>query len=73
MYSVILFSFNVWQGDQWGAMVSRLLLTVPMHTVTAMMIAWGMKNKVGWVGLAVAMLGHGLFNYFSSMNLLWTQ
>ena len=44
-----------------------------MHTVTAMMIAWGMKNKVGWVGLAVAMLGHGLFNYFSSMNLLWTQ
>lgn len=59
----VLFSMNAWQSDQWGVMGMRLLLTVPMHTVTGTVIGWAMKNRRGWVGLAIAMVIHGGFNY----------
>ena len=60
----VLFSLNAWSGGQWGAMLSRLLLTVPMHAATGGVIAWGVQRKIGWVGLAVAMVVHGMFNYW---------
>lgn len=60
----ILYSANAWTSAQWGPMILRLLLTVPMHTVTAMVIAWGMQKRMGWMGLVIAMAIHGLFNYF---------
>ena len=58
----VLFSMNSWSGGQWGAMVMRLLLTVPMHALTGVIIVWGMKNKIGAVGLMVAMGVHWAFN-----------
>lgn len=60
----VLFSSNAWMSGQWGPMVSRLLLTVPMHTVTASVMAWGMSRKMGWVGLGLAMGIHAGFNYW---------
>lgn len=59
----ILFTTNAWSGGEWGAIGMRLLLTVPMHTLTAVIIARGLKNKMGWAGLGVAMAVHGIFNY----------
>lgn len=59
----VLFSMNAWSGGEWGAMAQRLLLTVPMHVVTAMIIGWGMKNRVGWLGMGIAMGVHAIFNY----------
>lgn len=63
----VLFSTNAWSGGQWGAVGMRLLLTVPMHTLTAMIIAWGIKYKMGFVGLGIAMSMHAGFNYFVSL------
>ena len=60
----ILFTTNAWAGGQWGAMLSRLLLTAPMHIVTATIIVWGVQKKIGWVGLILAMVVHGMFNYW---------
>lgn len=59
----ILFINNAWVGGEWSAIGTRLLLTVPMHGVTGMVIALGMKYKVGWMGLLVAMFLHAGFNY----------
>ena len=63
----ILFSQNAWIGGQWTAMGMRLFLTVPMHTVNAMIIAFGMKHKMEWLGLGVAMGVHAIFNYFAGL------
>lgn len=63
----ILFSQNAWIGGQWTAMGMRLFLTVPMHTVSAMIIAFGMKHKMEWLGLGVAMGVHAIFNYFAGL------
>lgn len=60
----MLFTTNAWMSGDWAAIGVRLILTVPMHTVTAMIIAWSMKYRVGYVGgLMVAMLIHAGFNY----------
>ena len=59
----ILFTSNAWSGGQWGAMGMRLILTVPMHAVTAMIIASGIRNKMGYLGLIIAMVVHAGFNY----------
>lgn len=60
----ILYTANAWASAQWAPMVLRLVLTVPMHTVTAIVIAWAMQKRMGWIGLFLAMLIHGMFNYF---------
>lgn len=59
----VLFSMNAWSGGQWGAIGTRLVLTVPMHALTASVMAWAMSKKIGWVGLGLAMIIHGGFNY----------
>ena len=59
----ILYATNAWGSGQWGAIGLRLLHTVPMHAVTAGIIAFGIKKGVGWVGLVIAMVVHGLYNY----------
>jgi hypothetical protein len=63
----MLFSMNAWSGGQWASMGMRLVLTVPMHTLTATIIAASMKNKMGGVGLLLAMVIHGIFNYLTSL------
>lgn len=62
----ILYSFNAWSGGQWGVMITRLALTVPMHIVTASILAWGIKNKLVWAALPCAMIVHTVFNYYVS-------
>lgn len=59
----ILYSASAWNSGDWNAMLYRILLTVPMHTVTAMVTAAGMKRGVGYIGLASAMVIHAGFNY----------
>lgn len=59
----VLFSLNAWGSGQWGVLGLRLIMTVPMHTVTGGVIAWGMRQRMGYVGLIVAMVIHGGFNY----------
>lgn len=59
----ILFSINVWMNGDWTNMTSRLLLTVPMHVVSASVIAWGMSKRVGWAGILIAMGIHAGYNY----------
>lgn len=58
----ILYSANSWASGDWNAMLYRIALTVPMHTLTAMITALGMKRGVGYIGLIVAMVLHVLFN-----------
>ncbi len=60
----ILYSTNSWASGDWNAMLYRIALTVPMHTLTAMMTALGMKRGVGYIGLIVAMVMHVMFNGF---------
>ena len=60
----VLFASNSWMLGDWSSMVGRLLLTVPMHTATASVTAWGMSRRMGWVGLLIAMGMHAGFNYF---------
>ena len=59
----ILYSSNAWASGDWNAMLYRIALTVPMHTICAMITATGMKKGVGYIGLASAMVIHGVFNY----------
>lgn len=64
MSEAVLFTTNAWMSGDWIAIGARLVLTVPMHTLSAVIIALGMKHKMQWVGLAVAMMIHGIFNYW---------
>lgn len=59
----LLFTTNAWTTGDWAAIGVRLILTVPMHTLTALLIAWTMKYKMGYLGLAGAMVIHATFNY----------
>ena len=58
----ILYSTNSWASGDWNAMLYRIALTVPMHTLTAMITALGMKRGVGYIGLIIAMVLHVMFN-----------
>ena len=58
----ILYSSNSWVSGDWNAMFYRIALTVPMHTLTAMITALGMKRGVGYIGLLLAMVIHVMFN-----------
>ncbi len=61
----VLFTMNAWMSGVWSAIVMRLLLTVPMHVITSVIIARGVKYRLGWIGLILAMLVHGGFNYLA--------
>lgn len=65
----ILFTTNAWTGGQWHPIFLRLLLTVPMHVLTAMLIAWGMQKRLTVAMLIVAMLAHATFNYLAKFIL----
>lgn len=58
----VLYSMNAWGGGQWGAMGMRLLLTVPMHTLTAWVIAVFLRRGWGVMGMLVAVVIHMGFN-----------
>ncbi len=70
----VLFSSNAWMSGDWSSMVSRLLLTVPMHAATGTITAWGIPLRSNelrrdavvrqLVCLAIAMGIHGVFNNF---------
>ena len=60
---LVLYSFNAWNGAQWESLGLRLLLTVPMHTLTGAIIAWSVGRQVGYAGVAAAMAIHATFNY----------
>ena len=59
----VLYTSNAWMSGQWGAMGLRLILTVPMHAVSALVIAYGLSKRLGWLGVMVAMIIHATFNY----------
>jgi hypothetical protein len=59
----VLFMTNAWASGDWQAMGMRILLTVPMHTLTASVTAWGMKRNGQWIWLGMAMVIHAGFNY----------
>lgn len=65
----VLFTMNAWTGGQWSVIGTRLILTVPMHILTATLIAWGMKKHWTIVMLLVAMVIHALFNYLAKLIL----
>ena len=60
----ILFTLNAWAGGQWGVIGERLILTVPMHVITTAMIAHFMQKKMALLGILLAMIIHGTFNYW---------
>jgi len=60
----ILYSLNGWQSGEWGTLLMRFLLTVPMHMVTATIIAYAMSKRMVVVGLTTAMIIHAGFNYW---------
>ena len=63
----ILYCMNAWVSAQWGVIVLRLLLTVPMHVVTAGFIGWSIKHNYGYLGLILSMVIHATFNYVASL------
>lgn len=58
----VLYSMNAWGGGQWGAMGMRLLVTVPMHMVTAWVIAVFLRRGWGVMGVLIAVVIHMGFN-----------
>lgn len=63
----VLFSLNAWTSGDWGAICMRLLLTVPMHTLTGSIIGYAMGRGWGWMGVIVSMLTHAMFNRIVTM------
>lgn len=59
----VLYTMNTWASMDWRVIVWRLLLTVPMHVVTAISTAWGIKYKRIYEGLGCALVIHAIFNY----------
>ncbi len=64
----MLFTTNAWMSGDWRAIGVRLILTVPMHILTAVLISWALKYKVGYFGLVGAMIIHGGFNYLVGLT-----
>lgn len=60
----ILYTSNSWVSGDWNAMLYRIALTVPMHTLTAMITALGMKKGVWYIGLIASIVLHLMFNSF---------
>ncbi len=60
---VILYTMNAWNGGDWGVIVLRLVLTVPMHSITAGITGESMRRGRGYLGLVIAMIIHATFNY----------
>lgn len=58
----IFYTLNAWGTGQWGAIGMRLLLTVPMHLVTAGAIAVSMRRGWGIAGVLIAVVIHMSFN-----------
>ena len=62
MSESVFYTLNAWSGGQWGAIGMRLITTVPMHIVTAGIIAFSMRHRRGGLGLVSAVLLHMSFN-----------
>lgn len=60
---MILYSLNYWPNGQYEQGLARLLLTIPMHGVTAWFWYLGIKAKRVWLGAALALGTHIGFNY----------
>lgn len=67
----MLYTMNAWMSGDWVAIGMRLILTVPMHTVTGWIIGWGVKKRLGWVWLGAAMILHAAFNYWIGLGKLF--
>ena len=59
----LLYLFNAMLLGNLTVIVWRVLLTIPMHLVTTLVIFWGFRKHLWWLGWIVAMLIHGGFNY----------
>lgn len=68
MSEVMLFVINALTQNNVSILVERILLTVPMHGISALtMFVIGRRGKLWWaVGLAAAIVIHGTFNYIVS-------
>ena len=62
MSETILYLFNALHSGETGAYWLRLVTTVPMHVVTVFVVGWGLKVRLPWLGLVVAVLIHVGFN-----------
>jgi hypothetical protein len=65
---LLLFVVNAILAGSFGPLVGRLLLTIPMHVLTAFLVYWfGRKGTFGFgIGLAIAMAVHFSFNLLAS-------
>lgn len=61
---LMLFSLNSWMSGDWQSLLTRLLITVPMHGLTGAIIGRGMQLKMGLGGVLIAMIVHAIFNRF---------
>jgi len=59
----ILYSISAWSSGDSTMMLYRIILTVPMHTLTGSLVGEGMGRGMGMVGLGCAMVVHGVFNF----------
>lgn len=58
----IFYVLNAFKLDDLGVLWGRVLLTIPMHMLTAYIMYWGFKRKKGWLGIGMAIVVHGGFN-----------
>lgn len=61
----LLYIVNAAQYGNLAVLGWRLILTVPMHLATFIILYWGVKEKLWWAGLAIAILVHWGFNFLA--------
>lgn len=61
----LLYIVNAAQYGNLAVLGWRLILTVPMHVLTFMILLWAVKVRLWWAGLALAMLIHWGFNFLA--------
>ncbi len=65
----VLYLSTTWGSGQWNSLGWRLILTVPMHTLSGAIIGIGRGVRGGWILVFVAMAIHAGFNYWASLTL----
>lgn len=64
----LLYIVNAVHYGNLGVLGWRMMLTVPMHLATFMILYTAVKMKLWWAGLAIAILIHWSFNYLAGLS-----
>ena len=64
----VLYLSTAWGSGQWDSLVWRLILTVPMHSLTGAIIGMGRGKRAGWLLVGIAMAIHAGFNYWVGLR-----